>query len=116
MTTPNPAAITLILSLSAANFLTFLGIAVKIWYSQRGMRITGQPIEITPAPEYARAADCKDHRINNENDHQNLFFRMSSAEQRLAANEATVSEIRNAIVSIDGKLTALLRRKDPPPA
>ena len=101
--------------INASTLLAVAGIGVRIWLAGRtqNRKIGPQPFEISHAPDYARAGDCRDYRADNENDHQNLFARMSAAEQRIAANEATVVEIRTSIQSIDAKMTRLLRSAGP---
>jgi hypothetical protein len=98
------------LVLSGATLATIAGVAVKLWQASRTQKIGPQPFEVKPAPASTPEKVCDERHIAIQANSENLFCRMSAAEQRIARVESTVEEIRAQYHSIDARLNELLRR------
>lgn len=92
--------------------LTAIGGMVGAWIKARMGRteITPQPLEVRAAPEIVGRAMCAEYRAGNSSDHSNLFARMSSAEQRIAAAEAALHAMAERLASMDSKLDTIIGR------
>lgn len=92
--------------------LTVIGGMVGAWIRARHGRteITPQPLEVKPTKDLVEKASCSEYRIADAACHSNLFARMSSAEQRIAAAEAALHALDDHLKSMDNKLDVLLQR------
>ena len=92
--------------------LTAIGGMVGAWIRARMGRteITPQPLEVRAAPNLIDRTACGEYRAINAADHSNLFARVSSAEQRIAAAEAALHALDDHLKSMDNKLDVLLQR------
>ena len=89
-----------------------IGGLVGAWIRARMGRteITPQPLEVRAAPNLIDRTACGEYRAINAADHSNLFARVSSAEQRIAAAEAALHALDDHLKSMDNKLDVLLQR------
>ena len=99
------------LVLSGASLLSILGIGVKVWLAQRGQKIGPQPFEVRESPAGTPRGQCDERHREIDSRTSNLFARMSAAEQRIAAVEASHHALEKRLESMDGKLDTLLKRK-----
>ena len=92
--------------------LTAIGGVVGAWIKARMGRteITPQPLEVRPSRDLIDRSICTEYRAVNAADHSNLFARVSSAEQRIAAAEAALHAMGERLASMDGKLDTIIRR------
>ena len=92
--------------------LTAIGGMVGAWIKARMGRteITPQPLEVRAARNLIDKETCAEYRASNAECHSNLFARMSSAEQRLAAAEAAQHAMSERLTSMDGKLDTIIGR------
>lgn len=94
--------------------LTAIGGMVGAWIRARMGRteITPQPleVEVKPTMDLVEKASCSEYRDAIADCHSNLFARMSSAEQRIAAAEAALHALDDHLKSMDNKLDVLLQR------
>ena len=90
--------------------LTAIGGMVGAWIRARYGRheITPQPLEVRAAPNLIDRSSCNEFRAVNAADHSNLFARMSSAEQRIAAAEAALHAMTEWLASMDSKLDKII--------
>lgn len=96
-----------------------IGGATLKWIADAAMRIyqSGKPqkieqpiaIEKLEHPTPMRQCDERHHDIKGQTD--NLFARMTCAEQRISSLEATQVACEKRLTSIDNKLDVLLKRK-----
>ena len=88
--------------------LTTIGGLVGAWLKARYGRteITPQPLEVRDATNRA----LSDHMQDNRSDHSNIFSRLSSVEQRVAAVESSYKAQEIRLTSIDVKLDKILER------
>jgi hypothetical protein len=88
--------------------LTAIGGMVGAWIRSRYGRteIRPQPLEVRDATNRA----LTDHVQDNRSDHSNIFSRLSSVEQRVAAVESSYKAQELRLTSIDGKLDKILER------
>jgi hypothetical protein len=98
------------LVLSGATLISIGTLAVKVWQSSRAQRIGPQPFEVKEIDHSTPAKFCDERHTLIDRQSENIFCRMSAAEQRIAKVEATVVEIKDQYHSIDTKLMELLRR------
>lgn len=96
--------------LSGATLATLAGLVIRVWLANRGQKIGPQPFRIAPVDQHPSVKVCDERHKAIENQTENLFCRMSVAEQRIATVEATVSDIKEQYKSIDGRLNEVLRR------
>ena len=92
--------------------LTAIGGMVGAWIRARMSRteITPQPLEVRATRDLIDRSACGEYRAVNAADHSNLFARVSSAEQRIAAAEAALHAMNERLASMDGKLDTIIRR------
>ena len=92
--------------------LTAIGGVVGAWIKARMGRteITPQPLEVRKVKGLVTTEACREWRDTNAADHSNLFARVSSAEQRIAAAEAALHAMGERLASMDGKLDTIIRR------
>ena len=88
--------------------LTTIGGLVGAWLRARHGRteITPQPLKVRDATNRA----LSDHMQDNRSDHSNIFSRLSSVEQRVAAVESSYKAQEIRLTSIDVKLDKILER------
>jgi hypothetical protein len=98
------------LVLSGSTLIAVATLAVKVWQSSRAQRIGPQPFMVAPAPASTPQGQCNERHAAIEQDHSNLFHRMSAVEQRVAAVEASHRALETRLESMDKKLDALLRK------
>jgi len=102
---------TLSIIINTSTLLAVVGIAVRIYLASRNQTtIKNSPLRVESTEAHVAAKTCDDARRDNEGDHQNLFYRVSAAEQRISVLEGTITEVKAQYKSIDDKLIALLRR------
>jgi len=99
------------LILSSASLISILGIGAKIWIANRPQKIGPQPFEVTAATRHTPQGQCDERHHDIDSRTSNLFSRMSAAEQRIAAVEASHLAQIARLESMDNKLDRLLSRK-----
>jgi hypothetical protein len=99
------------LVLSGASLISILGIGVKLWVAQRGQKIGPQPFQVVAAERNTPQAQCDERHSMITSNTNNLFYRMTAAEQRIAAVEASHQAQEKRLESMDSKLDKLLARK-----
>jgi hypothetical protein len=99
------------LILSSASLISILGIGAKLWIANRGQRVGPQPFVVAAAERSTPQGQCDERHREIDSRTSNLFSRMSAAEQRIAAVEASHQAQIARLESMDGKLDRLLSRK-----
>jgi uncharacterized protein HemX len=97
------------LTLSAATLLSVIGIAAKVYMASKPQRIE-QPLVVQKKESSTPTAQCDERHAHMEKQNENMFCRLSSAEQRISALEATSQATREQLSSMDKKLDRLLAR------
>lgn len=97
--------------LSGASLISILGIGAKLWIANRPQQMGPQPFEVKQSVSHTPTVQCDErhHELNSRT--SNLFSRMSQAEQRIAAVEASHAAQEKRLESMDAKLDKLLARK-----
>ena len=93
--------------------LTAVGGIAGAWIKARfgATRIHPQPLEVSAKERYTSREECaKTHRAVDSCT-ANLFSRMSCAEQRIAAVEASQKAVEGQLSRMDNKLDVLLGRR-----
>jgi hypothetical protein len=98
------------LTLSAATLLSVIGMIVKTYMASRPQKIE-QPITVRAEGQVTPTRQCDERHGHIERQNENMFARMSSAEQRISALEATSLATKEQLSRIDKKLDLLLQRK-----
>lgn len=98
------------LMLNGATLLSVMGLGVKVYLAGKAHKLE-QPIEIRQAMGSTAKDMCDERHKTLDSQTNNLFSRLSSAEQRISKLEATITEVKEQYKSIDNKLTTLLGRK-----
>ena len=97
--------------LSGASLISILGLAAKLWIANRPQQMGPQPFEVKQSVSHTPTLQCDERHIAINSNTSNLFSRMSAAEQRIAAVEASHAAQEKRLESMDSKLDKLLARK-----
>jgi uncharacterized protein HemX len=100
----------LTIALNGATLLSVLGIAAKVYMASKPQRLE-QPITVREEDQVTPTRQCDERHIHLEKQNENMFARMSSAEQRVSALEATSLATKDQLSRMEKKLDALLQRK-----
>jgi hypothetical protein len=84
--------------------------AMRVYQSGKPQKIE-QPITIDKLERPTPTRQCDERHGHIERQSENMFARMSSAEQRISALEATSLATKEQLCRIDKKLDLLLDRK-----
>jgi hypothetical protein len=97
--------------LSGASLISILGIGAKLWIANRPQQMGPQPFEVKQSVSHTPTVQCDERHLAIKSDTSNLFSRMSAAEQRIAAVEASHAAQQDQLKSMDAKLDKLLSRR-----
>jgi len=100
----------LTIALNGATLLSVLGLAVKVFIASRPQKIE-QPITVRAEGQVTPTRQCDERHHSLDGQTANLFSRMTCAEQRISALEATSIATKEKLASMDNKLDRLLQRK-----
>lgn len=100
----------LTIALNGATLLSVLGLAAKVYMASRPQKIE-QPITVRAEGQVTPTRQCDERHGHIERQNENMFARMSSAEQRISALEATSLATKEQLSRMDKKLDVLLQRK-----
>ena len=84
--------------------------AMKIYQSGKPQKIE-QPVSIEKLERPTPSPQCNERHHSLDGQTANLFSRMTCAEQRISALEATSLATKEKLASMDNKLDRLLERK-----
>ena len=101
----------LTIALNGATLLSVLGLAAKVYMASKPQKLE-QPITVRAEGQVTPTGQCNERHVHLEKQSENMFARMSSAEQRISALEATQVACEKRLTSIDQKLDRLLDRKN----
>ena len=89
-----------------------IGGLVGAWIKARMGRteITPQPLDVREVKGLVAADACREWRDTVQSCHANLFARMSSCEQRIAAVEACFRGLQDTVGRMDTKLDHIIGR------
>ena len=89
-----------------------IGGLVGAWIKARMGRteITPQPLDVREVKGLVSTDACREWRESVQSGHSNLFARMSSCEQRIAAVEAGMQSIQTIVGRMDAKLDTIIGR------
>jgi hypothetical protein len=82
---------------------------LRVYQSSKPQKIE-QPVSIEKLERPTPSPQCNERHHNIEEDSKNMFARMSCAEQRISALEATSLATKEQLTRMDKKLDALLQR------
>lgn len=89
-----------------------IGGLVGAWIKARMGRteITPQPLDVREVKGLVSTDACREWRESVQSGHSNLFARMSSCEQRIAAVEAGFRGLQDTVGRMDTKLDHIIGR------